>query len=57
MKKKFILTILIILLVAIAIGGAYTIDMNRMKNNNPVVSKMTLMLIQLTYPAFCRNVS
>ena len=37
MKKKFILIISIVLLVAIAIGGAYAIDMNRMKNNKPVV--------------------
>ena len=37
MKKKVIIIISIVLLVAIAIGGAYAIDMNRMKNNQPVV--------------------
>ena len=37
MKKKLMIAISIILLVAIAIGVAYAIDMNRMKNNQPVV--------------------
>lgn len=37
MKKKLMIVISIILLVAIAIGVAYAIDMNRMKNNQPVV--------------------
>ena len=37
MKKKLMIVISIILLVAIAIGGAYVIDMNRMQNNKPVV--------------------
>ena len=37
MKKKLMIVISIILLVAIAIGVAYSIDMNRMKNNEPVV--------------------
>lgn len=37
MKKKVIIIISIVLFVAIAIGGAYAIDMNRMKNNQPVV--------------------
>ncbi len=37
MKKKIIIVVSIVLLVAIAIGGAYAIDMNRMKNNKPVV--------------------
>ena len=37
MKKKLMIVISIILLVAVAIGGAYVIDMNRMQNNKPVV--------------------
>ena len=37
MKKKLMIVISIILLVAIAIGVAYAIDMNRMKNNQSVV--------------------
>ena len=37
MKRKVIIIISIMLLVAIAIGGAYAIDMSRMKNNKPVV--------------------
>jgi len=37
MKRKVIIIISIVLLVAIAIGGAYVIDMNRMQNNKPVV--------------------
>ena len=37
MKKKLVIVTSIILLVAIAIGVAYAIDMNRMKNNQPVV--------------------
>lgn len=35
--KKIIIVISIMLLIAIAIGGAYTIDMNRMNDNKPVV--------------------
>lgn len=37
MKRKVIIIISIMLLVAIAIGGAYAIDMSRMKNNKTVV--------------------
>ena len=37
MKRKVIIIISIVFLVAIAIGGAYVIDMNRMQNNKPVV--------------------
>ncbi len=37
MKKKIIIIILAIVLVALAIGGAYAIDMHRIKNNKPVL--------------------
>lgn len=37
MKKKIIIVVSIVLLVAVAIGIAYAIDMNRVKNNKPVV--------------------
>lgn len=37
MKKKVLIIISVLVLIAIAIGGAYSIDMYRMKNNKPVV--------------------
>lgn len=37
MKKKVLIIISVLILIAIAIGGAYSIDMYRMKNNKPVV--------------------
>ena len=37
MKKKVLIIISVLILIAIAIGGAYSIDMYQMKNNKPVV--------------------
>jgi len=37
MKKKVLIIISVLVLIVIAIGGAYSIDMYRMKNNKPVV--------------------
>ncbi len=37
MKKKVLIIISVLILIAFAIGGAYSIDMYRMKNNKPVV--------------------
>ena len=37
MKKKVLIVLSVLILIAVAIGGAYAIDMNRMKNNKPVV--------------------
>ena len=37
MKKKVLIILSVLILITIAIGGAYAIDMNRMKNNKPVV--------------------
>ena len=37
MKKKVLIIISVLVLIVIAIGGAYSIDMYQMKNNKPVV--------------------
>ncbi|MDO5555235.1 MAG: hypothetical protein Q4G09_00845 [Clostridia bacterium] len=37
MKKKFLIGIIIVLLLLLAIGIIYAIDMNRMRNNKPVI--------------------
>ena len=37
MKKKVLIVLSVLILITIAIGGAYAIDMHRMKNNKPVV--------------------
>ena len=37
MKKKIIIIVSIIVVLALAVGGAYLIDKNRMDNNKPVI--------------------
>lgn len=37
MKKKIIITVSIIVILILAVGGAYLIDKNRMNNNKPVI--------------------
>ena len=37
MKKKVLIVLSVLILIAVAVSGAYAIDMNRMKNNKPVV--------------------
>lgn len=37
MKKKITIVLTMILIIIVAIGGAFLIDKNRMKNNEPIV--------------------
>lgn len=37
MKKKILIIVSIIVVLALAVGGAYLIDKNRMDNNKPVI--------------------